>query len=129
MHVDGLQMVMDSARMLIDRVKEDVSAFEMLVERLAMRAARGPMDVYGVHGDVCARKIGVTAGGDSSAAEQGGHHLLEPVDGRVFALLLVSDLCLRHRAAHGRGGTSDGIAAEIDCGGGTHGVRRLEARG
>ena len=47
-------------------------------------------------------------------AEQLRHHLLEPVDGRILAILLVAHLGLGHGAAHGRGGTGDGVAEEID---------------
>jgi hypothetical protein len=46
--------------------------------------------------------------------QQLGDHVLQEIDGGVFALLLVAHFCFRHGPAHGGGGTGHGIAVEID---------------
>ena len=46
--------------------------------------------------------------------EELGYHVLQEIDGGIFALLLVTHFCFRHGPAHGGGRTGDGIAVEID---------------
>ena len=52
----------------------------------------------------------------ASRAEQLRGPLLERPDGWVLAEDVVTDLGLRHRPAHGRGGLRDGIGTKIDHG-------------
>src|SRR6266511_6354445 len=47
-------------------------------------------------------------------AEKLGHPLLQRVDGRVEPALLVADLRLRHRPAHGLGGPGLGVGVQVD---------------
>ena len=48
-------------------------------------------------------------------AEQFGDPLLQPVDRRVLAVLVVADRRRRHRLAHPRRGRGDGIRAQVDA--------------
>ena len=61
--------------------------------------------------------IGHRSGRDKQGrlfAEEPGHHLLEAIDGGVFAVDVVADFRARHRFAHGVGGLRHGIAAQVD---------------
>ena len=66
----------------------------------------------------------VPLGTNSAASLRGkrGKALLQTVDGGVVAEDVVAHLRARHGLAHGRGGTGDGVAAQID--GVSHGRRR-----
>ena len=55
-------------------------------------------------------------------AEQRGDALLQPVDGRVLAVLVVADRRGRHRRAHRRRRTGDGVGAQVD-----HRLSRISA--
>ena len=52
------------------------------------------------------------------AAEDLSRALLQPVDGRVFAVNVVADLGFEHGAPHLGRGLGDGVAAQVDGGGG-----------
>ena len=43
-----------------------------------------------------------------------GHHLLEAIDGGIFAVDIVSHVCACHRFSHGVSGFRDRIAAQVD---------------
>src|SRR6476661_10062276 len=43
-----------------------------------------------------------------------GHHVLEAIDGGIFAVDVVSHVCACHRLAHGLGGFCHGVATQID---------------
>ena len=47
-------------------------------------------------------------------AQEIGDHVLQQIDGGVFALLLVSHFRLAHEPAHWWGGSGDGIAEQVD---------------
>ena len=54
-------------------------------------------------------------------------HVFQPIDGRILAVDIVADLRLRHRGSHGRSGTGDGVASQVDeLHGGLHGVAGTE---
>jgi len=79
----------------------------------------------GLDDDLVARP-GVQADGELVRHRAGGHeergflaeqpcrHLLQTIDGRVFAEDVVADLGRRHRLAHGGRGLRHRIAAQVD---------------
>ena len=50
----------------------------------------------------------------SAFSNHGGADFLEPVDGRIFSINVVTYIGIRHRFAHGRRRLGDGIASEVD---------------
>src|SRR3954466_15315827 len=50
------------------------------------------------------------------AREYLGGAMLEPIDGRVFAIHVIADLGFRHGATHLRRWASDGVTAQVDRG-------------
>src|SRR6266508_5063575 len=64
-----------------------------------------------------ASKIAHTAGRNEEAcflSESFSSPRLQAIDGRVFEVNVIADLCVGHRLAHGRGRLCYGIAAEVD---------------
>ena len=45
--------------------------------------------------------------------QQVSYHVLEEIDGGIFALLLIAHLGVGHSLAHGRSGTGDGVAEQV----------------
>jgi hypothetical protein len=98
-----------------DDAREQTRAAALEVDQ--MRGAVGQDLVARTRVDLDRDLVAHGAGGQVDGgflAEQLGHHLLQPVHGRILALLLVAHFRLAHEAPHVRGGLGQGIAVEID---------------
>ena len=69
----------------------------------------GPRDALGPQGDLVGHRARRDEHGDCLAHPL-GKNLLEPIDRRVLAVPVVSDLSCSHGPSHRRGGTSDRVA-------------------